>query len=157
MNSIEHRYELFIKALGEFGVVAKACEIAGLDRSNAYQRRLKNPEFAAAWEAAIEDLADRLEAEAFRRAVVGTEKGVWHQGVQVGTETQYSDSLLALALKARRPSLYRDNSRVELGNVPGESFKTDSPTETARRVAFLLAKGVRAAAEAPPDDGEDLS
>jgi hypothetical protein len=43
------------------------------------------------------------------------EKGIYHQGVQVGTETvtEYSDTLLIFLLKAKRPEVYRDRTEVK--------------------------------------------
>jgi hypothetical protein len=156
-NIADKTYALFIAELTKDGNVSRAAHVAGVDRSNAYQKRLKDAEFAERWENAIETAADALEAEARRRAVEGTDKGVWHQGVQVGTEKQYSDSLLALMLKAKRRREYGDSSKVELTGADGGPVQIeDNPLQSARKIAFALALGLRAAAE-QPDDGSDLA
>jgi hypothetical protein len=49
-----------------------------------------------------------FEREIQRRAVEGTEKGVWHNGKRVGAETQYSDNLLMFRTK-RLDAQYKDN------------------------------------------------
>lgn len=49
-----------------------------------------------------------MEAEAFRRGVKGTEKPVFHQGVECGRIREYSDTLLITLLKANRPAKYRE-------------------------------------------------
>lgn len=65
---------------------------------------------------------------------------------------EYSDSILLALLKAKKPQEYRDNARVELGNVPGEAFKTEeTPLQAARKIAFALALGLQNV-----ESGEDL-
>jgi len=53
------------------------------------------------------------EDEADRRALEGVKKGVFHKGKKCGDQTVYSDSLLALQLKAGNPEKYADRQRVE--------------------------------------------
>ena len=154
---IDARYELFFAALARCGQPGRACIESGVDRTTIYKRRRAEPEFAERWEAALEEFVDTLEREATRRAVEGTEKGVWHQGTQVGAERQFSDSLLLAMLKAKRRE-YRDTSKVELTGADGGPVQVEeSPIALARKVAFVLALGLRATkAGAPTDDGSDL-
>lgn len=49
-----------------------------------------------------------LVSEAIRRAVHGTDKGIYYKGVQVDTEKQYSDTLLTTLLKAKVPEFGKD-------------------------------------------------
>ena len=71
---------------------------------------------------------------------------------QVVAIREYSDSILLAMLKAKKPQEYRDNAKIELGNAPGETFKTETtPTQAARVIAFALAQGLRNVA-----NGEDL-
>lgn len=74
---------------------------------------------------------------------------------------EYSDSLLALMLKAKRKREYGDSSKVELTGADGGPVKTEqSPTEIARSIAFALALGLRAKeqqATVEPADGSDLA
>jgi hypothetical protein len=153
-NFTEKRYNLFLAELALDGNVTRAAKAVGVDRSNAYQRRLRNPEFALRWDDAIESFADAVEAEAYRRAVTGTTKGIWHQGAKVGEEQQWSDSLLLALLKAKRPGQYGDKSKMELSGPDGSALKIEeSPTAIGRRIAFALAVALRdkgkAAGEAP--------
>ena len=78
--STEFRYQIFLDALAEDGVVTKACERAGIIRRVAYARRQTNAAFAEAWEDAMGAWRDRLRQEAQRRAVNGTHKLLYHQG-----------------------------------------------------------------------------
>lgn len=72
-------------------------------------------------------------------------------------EKQYSDSLLALMLKAKRKE-YGDKSKVELSGPDGGPVRTEeSPIEIARTIAFALALGMKAKAEAEAEQAEDGS
>src|SRR5262249_51821069 len=61
----------FLASLKETGNVRRACQAAQVSRRAAYYARERHPDFAAAWDEALEEAADRLEAEARRRAVDG--------------------------------------------------------------------------------------
>ena len=103
----------FIAALGETGNVAEAARRVGIGRTCAYAARQADPAFADAWDAAIDDATDRLEAEARRRALDGVEEPVFYQGKPVGTIRRYSDRLLVVLLRAYRPERYREKTEVE--------------------------------------------
>jgi hypothetical protein len=103
---------IFLAALREVPVVARACGAVGIERSTAYRAREADETFAQAWDDAMEEGIDKAEQEAFRRAVEGTEKGVWHQGQLVGSERVYSDALMALILKGRRKKVYAERTEV---------------------------------------------
>lgn len=107
----------FLMALAEVPVVSRACAAVGIERSTAYRARETDELFARDWDDAMEQGIDKAEQEAFRRAVEGTDKGVWHQGVLVGSERVYSDALMALILKGRRKKIYAD--RTELTGAEG--------------------------------------
>jgi hypothetical protein len=67
----------------------------------------------AALKEAEDAAADKIEAEAFRRAVEGVEKPVgWHKGKPGGYVREYSDTLLIFLLKGLRPERYKE--RVEM-------------------------------------------
>jgi hypothetical protein len=93
-----------------------------------------DPTFEALIRNAEEEFADRLEREAVRRAVEGVGRRVFYRGepiaewrndagevVDAGTPgaklvpleiREYSDSLLALLLKANRPAKYADKQQA---------------------------------------------
>lgn len=147
---------LFLVALAEVPVIAHACKAAGVNRVTAWRAREADPEFAKAWDDAMEEGVDRAEQEAFRRAVVGYEKPVWYKGKPVGTETVHSDALLALILKGRRKKLYAE--RTELTGADGGPVAHADETTKAARVAQLLAIAQRRKAEqAEEDDFGDLA
>lgn len=144
---------LFLAALAEVPVVVHACKAAGVNRATAWRAREADPEFAKAWDEALEEGIDRAEQEAFRRAVVGYEKPVWYKGELVGTETVHSDALLALILKGRRKKVYAE--RTELTGADGGPVAQVDETAKAARVAQLLALAQRRKAE--QDDFGDLA
>jgi len=128
----------FLAALREVPVVSRACAAVGIERSTAYRAADNDESFRAAWDDAMEEGVDRAEQEAFRRAVEGTDKGVWHQGTLVGSERVYSDALLSLFLKGRRKKVYAD--RTELTGADGGPVQQIvDETAKAARVAQLLA------------------
>jgi len=98
--------EVFLVHLRNTGNVSAAARAAGTCRSRCYEWRRRDHVFAAAWVDALEEAADRLEMEAFRRAVTGVGEERFFQGRVVGEVTRYSDSLLMFLLRARRPARF---------------------------------------------------
>lgn len=70
----------FLAALREVPVIRHGCEATGVHRDTVLKARKADPDFDAAVEAALEDGVDNAEREAFRRAVIGFEEPVIHQG-----------------------------------------------------------------------------
>lgn len=110
----------FIQKLAETCNVSEACRFAAIGRTTAYEMRDSEPEFAAAWKDAEDEAADKLEREAWRRAVEGTDKPVTFQGEITATYKEYSDRMLELLLKAHRPERYVERSRVEVTGISAE-------------------------------------
>lgn len=104
----------FLETLSQTANVREAAEAAGLSRRTAYDHWEADPAFAAARDEVIGDAVDRLEREAFRRAVEGWDEPVYYQGQQVGSVRKYSDRMLELLLKANRDK-YKDHSRHAVG------------------------------------------
>ena len=98
--------QAFLDSLRVTGNVSAAARLVGKARASLYRMRRNDPDFAAAWQDALEEAVDWLELEALRRTVEGTEENRFSKGEVVGTITRYSDSLLMFLLKARRPWLY---------------------------------------------------
>jgi hypothetical protein len=101
-----------------------------MNRQWAYVLRAEDPEFAQAWDQAIEAGTDALEDAARKRAM------------------RSSDSLLQFILKSRRPHKYRENIRVELDDDP----KNLSDEQLEAVVSGTVPRGVRTAT-APTDVG----
>ena len=101
--------ERFIEVLSESANVTLAAQAIGMARAYMYEVREQDPAFAALWDDALQMAADAMEQEAWRRAMQGTDKPVFYQGVECGHIKEYSDTLLMFRLKAIRPEQYRDN------------------------------------------------
>jgi hypothetical protein len=106
------QWDMFLRALSEGWSVSKACRIAGLSRTAAYDRRARDQEFADTWDQAIRDGEELLLDEALRRAVDGITEPVVSAGKYVCDVTRYSDRLLEVLLKARLPAMFRERYDV---------------------------------------------
>lgn len=91
-------------------------------------------DFADRWESAIEAGTDLIEQEAIRRATEGYERPVYQGGQLVGTTTEYSDTLMNLVLRGRRPQRY-NTERHEHSGPGGKSIPMSMEIE------FVTSKG----------------
>lgn len=91
----EDKKRAFLAILADGGSVTKAAGATGMTRQGWYLIREKDPEFAKAWDDAVEAGTDYLEDVATARAV------------------EKSDFLMALMLKARRREKYSDKAEVK--------------------------------------------
>lgn len=97
----------FLAVLATCGNVSRACRISRVSRPTVYRLRQDVPEFREAFEHAMSCVPDMLEEEAWRRAVVGVQRPVFHGGKIVGAVKDYSDRLLTVMLQARHPEYRR--------------------------------------------------
>ena len=104
----------FIEHFSRMGNITQAAEAAGVSRRVVYAWQERDERFSLAFNEANAIATERLEAEAWRRAVDGdiTETPIIHQGKVVITLTEHkrSDTLLIFLLKARAPHKYRDRA-----------------------------------------------
>lgn len=123
---------LFIATLRNTANVRAASQAAGITRRTAYRNREACEEFKQAWDEAIEDACDILEANAFKRA------------------NTTSDTLLIFLLKAHRPAKYREtidhnhNHRLmadEVARLKEQEGLTDAEAEAAIREAHRIMAG----------------
>jgi len=98
----------FLVAYSETGTIRNAAAAVKKDRKTITNLRGRDEAFAAAMQDAYQDAMDKLEVEAFRRALEGTEVPVYQGGELVGTKLKYSDTLLIFLLNGGRPEKYRD-------------------------------------------------
>lgn len=115
----------FLGVLRRSGNATLAAQAAGVGRQHAYVWRDRHPDFAAEWDAAIDEAKDLMEAEAWRRAMQGVtrEKPHYYLGEEVGREIirEYSDTMLIFLLKAARPDKYRDRLRIDMNIMDSEA------------------------------------
>lgn len=111
----------FLKILAEKGNVTDASQIVGISRQTAYQHRRTDEKFAKAWAEAEEEVADKLEAEAYRRAVEGVQKKVFYRDQHIDTISEYSDRLLIVLLRARNPKRFTPEKKLEHSGDVGQA------------------------------------
>lgn len=80
----------FLLLLSQTCNVTLSAHGTGISRITAYEWRNTNPEFAKAWEDALQQAVELLEAEAWNRA------------------RKQSDTLMIFLLKAHKPDMYRE-------------------------------------------------
>lgn len=123
--------EKFLAVLAETCNVSEAARAAGMGRSSAYEWKDDDPGFAAAWAEAEQVAADKLEREAWRRGVEGTDKPITFQGRITDTCKEYSDRLLELLLKAHRRDKFGD--RHLIGSDPDNPLPTGFDVNLVKR------------------------
>ena len=111
----------FLEDYVRWANISSACVAAGIHRNTYYNWRESDPKFDAACNLANEAATERLEREAWRRATEGSpyrRTSYWH-GEPVGTDekVEYSDNLMMLLLRARRPDLYREKVDMSVTQV----------------------------------------
>lgn len=112
----------FLERLRELGVITYAVRGLNISRKTAYNHREQFPEFAAAWDDALEEATERLEIECTMRA------------------RDYSDLLLIFLLKAHKPEKYRETRRYEVSGPNGGPVELATPKEQLERFAELIEK-----------------
>lgn len=139
LDSIKKR--AFLSAYSECGNITKATELSGVSRAAHYKWMKDDDLYKQFFKDAEEEAAERLETEARRRAVDGTDKPVFYQGSKCGTIREYSDTLLMFLLKGAKPNKYRDNATLELTGKDGGpvQYENMTPEERRARIAELEA------------------
>ena len=113
--------EEFCIALSEGLSVTAACQRASISKMAAYAWRNADPEFAAAWENALDAGTDVLEDVALKRA------------------QDSSDRLIIFLLKARRPEKFKDRAHIDKAETVNINV-TVNDQQRAKAMALLLAK-----------------
>jgi hypothetical protein len=152
--SLERR-RLFLRAFAVRGVVTEGLRAAGVSRSAVEHWRETSEWFEELYLTAIEEAADRIEAEAFRRAVDGYDEPVIYQGMMTTvldeasgepralTVRKYSDALLQTLLRGARPEKYRESHRVEVSAAAGGVLVVPAPIDAATWAAEARSQQAR--------------
>lgn len=140
-NSTQERtwYKAFLVSLANNPVVTPACVAACITRQTAYNHRDSNPEFAKAWDEALDAGWDRAESEAYRRAVEGHNETVYSQGIPCGEKKIYSDRLLEVLLKGNRAKTYRETHAIE---VSGKLQTENMNGLSTEQLTAIVQKGI---------------
>lgn len=110
---------MFLRDFRVWGSVTHGAKAAKVNRRTVYDWLNRDPKFKAIYNEALEESTDLLEDEARRRAVEGVTKPTFYRGEKItgGGITEYSDQLLIILLRSRRPEKYRE--RMELTGKGG--------------------------------------
>jgi hypothetical protein len=134
-SATARRQRAFIAAFVNNGAVVHAARAARVSRSVVYHWRRTDESFERRFQEALEDAADVIEAEARRRAVDGWQEEVYQQGRLVGTVTRYSNTLLALLLRCRRPEIYGTRLKAPPApTIPLIDPRTSTDAELSERI-----------------------
>jgi len=133
-NICHPKKRAFLTAYSQWGNVSWAARHAGVSREIHRLWKKKDQEYTEAFSLAKEIACAKLEDEAYRRAVTGTEHHVFHRGKPIkDPETgqpylkrKFSDRLLIFLLKGAMPEKY--------GN---KAFSTPTPEENKESLSQL--------------------
>jgi len=154
------RQQQFLEYLAETGNVSRSLKLVGTSPARIYALRNNDPVFRQAWDEAEEIAADRLEQEAWRRAVEGFDEPVVSAGKLVRDEDgnavmvrRFSDTLLLALLRARRPAKYNKRLAADLA-VASSAVSFDVRAMLLTKLAQLASQ---AQIEHPPllENGSD--
>jgi hypothetical protein len=102
-------------AIAATGNLTLACEQLNMSRLSVYAFKAESPEFAKALNEAQQLGVEAWKDAAAKRAFQGWERPIYQQGLQVGADRHFSDTLALAFLKAADPEHFQDRSRMELG------------------------------------------
>ena len=130
--------DVFIAELAKGASPTAAAVVAGIGRRTAFDWRRDDEVFAQRWAEAVDQGVDLLEDEARRRAAEGCLRPVFQGGELVGHIREFSDTLMVLMLKGRRPATYNTERHEHSG-------KDGKPIAHKVEVEFVKAKDGRPA------------
>ena len=145
--------EVFFQVLEDTCSPKQAAAAAGISRNTAFYHKANDHEFRSRWDKAVEVALDALLDEAYRRAALGYDEPVIHQGrvatvadPETGearplTVRKHSDRLLEVLLKFRYGDQMADRLKVK---VEDTGLDADAllrmPSEERKALTELLAK-----------------
>ena len=103
-NDRTARKQVFLDELRQRYSVYHACKAAGIGRTTVYAWRQDDDEFAKAWDAALADAVDVLEASAYQRALEG------------------DTALTKFLLKGALPDKYKERVASTVSNPDGSAL-----------------------------------
>jgi hypothetical protein len=116
-----HAQVTFLAGLAKGLSATGAAALVNVDRTTVYRWRNADPEFAKAWDEAIEAGTDILEDEALRRALEGNAEPMVSMGKVVRGDDGYpllvkkhADGLMQFLLKGRRREKFSERQEVKL-------------------------------------------
>lgn len=102
----------FLAAYAATCSITRAASAAGIHRQTHYDWMRANLGYRLEFERAKEIAFDVLEEEAVRRAYLGVDEPVFHNGQQCGVIRKYSDRLMEVLLRGNKPKIYGDRREL---------------------------------------------
>lgn len=130
MKLTPEKLAAFCAALAETCNVGKACKAVEISRQTAYVWREDDPEFALAWDKAMQVGVSSLEDEAHRRGFDGNDEPVVHQG-------QLSYVMQAKVGKTGKPIIDRKTGMPKM--IPVLDERGRMQVQTVRKYSDTLA------------------
>ncbi len=126
-----------INVVSATGSIAVAMRETGISRTNINRRRERFPEFAEAFQSAMEYFREgTLERAAHTRAVDGVLEPVFYKGDRCGVVRKYSDTLLVKLLEANLPEKFRNKAEnTAPGSITIIGGLPDDPEDEAPTTA----------------------
>ena len=132
--------DLFLEGVCRTNNITQVCIEMNLSKTVIYAMKAQDPEFRQRLYAAQTIGIDSWEDEAARRAFSGTDRKVFHQGIQIDTVKDYSDSIAIAMLKGAKPERYatRNSNETILGGSLGINLETLSDDELNEKLNMRL-------------------
>lgn len=110
------KQRIFLHAFVIAGTLKAAAAACKVTRKSHWVWCNNDPAYKRAFEDAVEQRNDALEAEAIERATKGVCEDVWYQGKVVGKRFVKDTTLLIFLMKGAMPQKYRENIHAD-GNL----------------------------------------
>ena len=114
VRSRKARQVKFLKAFLTAGTVAGAVHLTKITRQTHQTWLETDPNYVARFSDARKELAERVEAEMWRRGVEGVEEPAFYKGERIGFVRKRSDQCLIHLAKVMLPATRRDRERTLL-------------------------------------------
>lgn len=132
--------DLFFEGICRTNNITQVCLELNLSKPVIYAMKAQDPDFRKRLSMAQTIGIDSWEDEAARRAFGGTDRKVFHQGIQIDTVKDYSDSIAIAMLKGAKPERYatRTNNENIIGGSLGVNLETLSDDELNEKINIRL-------------------
>lgn len=146
-NSLSLWQKRYIAALRLKGNISLACLTAKVSTNTVKKYREENPIFNALCEDASTFNDDLVEGRAYQLGVEGYMEPVFQGGMCVGYKRVFSERLLEVMLKARKPQKFDVGKKLNISTSGGAStpmMEVSQVAELVRNLSPTLAAGVLA-------------
>ena len=107
----------FVEALRKDCNVSACARLVGTDRSIVYRWRKEDEDFAQAWDEAVDEALDDVEATVLDLGRGYMEPVYWRDQV-IGQRLKYNPLLLMFWLKGKRPEVWREGNKQAEQDIP---------------------------------------